>query len=422
MFRHGFARFLIPLSILSICFCLNGTKIPVNSNQSATPPVPALPSNGATGQPVSLSLIWDSVAGATSYSVQVSTTTGFSSTVFSQTGLPAVSDSISGLAPGTTYYWEVNTANASGAGAWSGSWSFTTLSPLPVAPTLAMPTSGASIQAMSLTISWGTVANAASYSVRVSTVSTFSTTVLSQAGLNNNNESLGGLAAGAAYYWEASATDSAGTGAWSGVWSFTVMSPIPIAPTLASPASGAVNLDSSLTMSWGTVANATSYSLQVSTVLTFSSTVLSQTGLTNAFDSIGGLAPGATYFWEVSAADAAGAGPWSGSWSFSTLPAIPAAPTLTLPTSGAVNLDTSLTLNWGSVSGAASYGVMVSTVSTFSSTVVSQAGVANDSDAIGGLAGGTVYFWEVNATNAAGSGAWSGPWSFTTVAPLGKKR
>ena len=53
----------------------------------------------------------------------------------------------------------------------------------------------------------------------------------------------------------------------------------------------------------------------------------------------------------------------------------PAAPVLSLPTNGATNLATTLTLSWAASSGAVSYGMQVSTVSTFATTVSSQTGI-----------------------------------------------
>jgi hypothetical protein len=57
----------------------------------------------------------------------------------------------------------------------------------------------------------------------VSTSSGFATTVSSQ-NVSGLSASVSGLADSATYYWEVSATNSVGTGAWSSVWSFTTAS------------------------------------------------------------------------------------------------------------------------------------------------------------------------------------------------------
>ena len=89
-------------------------------------PVPVLssPTNGATNQPIALSLAWGSVSGAISYAVQLSTTSTFSNTVVNVAGLSATSQSVTRLAAGVTYYWEANATGATATSAWSVVWSF----------------------------------------------------------------------------------------------------------------------------------------------------------------------------------------------------------------------------------------------------------------------------------------------------------
>jgi hypothetical protein len=73
---------------------------------------------------------------------------------------------------------------------------------------------------------------------------------------------------------------------------------------------------------------------------------------------------------------------------------------------------------WTSVTGAATYNLQVSTVSTFVSRVVDDT-LTSTSQACGGLSGNTTYYWRVNAKNAGGTSAWSSVWSFTTLAAPG---
>ena len=97
-------------------------------------------------------------------------------------------------------------------------------------------------------------------------------------------------------------------------------------------------------------------------------------------------------------------------------PPIPAAPTLISPANGATGISTSPTLSWNASSGADSYGVQVSTDPGFATIVYNQTGIASTSTSVTGLAGSTVYYWRVNATNISGTSTWSITFSFTTTA------
>ena len=79
-------------------------------------------------------------------------------------------------------------------------------------------------------------------------------------------------------------------------------------------------------------------------------------------------------------------------------PTIPAAPVLSSPADASTGISTSPTLSWQSSAGADSYGVQVSTVPDFSTTVYSQAGITSTSTVVTGLAGNTTYYWRVNAS------------------------
>jgi hypothetical protein len=71
-------------------------------------------------------LKWDFVIGATSYDLQVSTTSDFSGLIVDETGLTANTYVPSGLSTVSQYYWRVRAENPCGAGTWSGAWVFTT--------------------------------------------------------------------------------------------------------------------------------------------------------------------------------------------------------------------------------------------------------------------------------------------------------
>jgi hypothetical protein len=87
------------------------------------------PANGTANQPLNVALEWDISSGATRYEYCVNTSETCSGE-WTSTGMTQTA-SLSGLARGTTYYWQVRAVNGSGAtdadgGAW---WRFTTQAP-----------------------------------------------------------------------------------------------------------------------------------------------------------------------------------------------------------------------------------------------------------------------------------------------------
>ncbi len=183
----------------------------------------------------------------------------------------------------------------------------------------------------------------------------------------------------------------------------------PVAPTelVATPGINSVSL------SWNAVAAATGYKVLRGTstgVYTVTNTAASNSSFDNT--AVGGT----TYFYVVQATNASGASVFSSEVSATPTIALPDQPTglIATGTNGAVNLS------WDVAAGAAGYNVKRSTTSGTEVTIANA--VANsyyDTDVING----TLYFYTVQSTNAAGESADSAEVSatpdFPPVAPTG---
>jgi hypothetical protein len=95
-------------------------------------------------------------------------------------------------------------------------------------------------------------------------------------------------------------------------------------------------------------------------------------------------------------------------------PAVPAVPTVATLTA------TSLTLNWGAVTGATSYTVQRATDAAFTANVVTTTSTTASLN-VTGLTGNTTYYFHVSASNAGGPSAYSGTMTQLTLpnAPTG---
>jgi hypothetical protein len=85
------------------------------------------PVDGAINQATTLALVWRASAGATYYRVQVGADSTFKSGLFlDDSTLVDTARLVSGLAPGTRYYWHVNAMGTGGTSVYSPVWSFET--------------------------------------------------------------------------------------------------------------------------------------------------------------------------------------------------------------------------------------------------------------------------------------------------------
>jgi hypothetical protein len=116
----GFASLLC-----AVISCDNGS----GPKASLLPDVPVLlsPADSAVTVAITPTLTWSASAGATSYTIQLSSNQVFDSAVVNDSSVAQTIFTVSGfLANNTLYYWRVKAKNGAGASAWSTVFSFTT--------------------------------------------------------------------------------------------------------------------------------------------------------------------------------------------------------------------------------------------------------------------------------------------------------
>jgi hypothetical protein len=379
------------------------------------------PIDGATALSTTPTFTWNTSAGATSYILQISTSSiDWTSPTVNQSGITAISFTpATPLSNYTTYYWRVNASNAGGNSGWSNIKTFTTIVAAPSIPVLSFPANNAVDISRTPALQWNTSSNAITYQIQISATTDFSSQIINVSGINTTTyQVLTTLTFGTTYYWRVNATNSGGTSAWSGIWNFTTLPAAPSIPTLFSPTQGETGVSINPILSWNAALRAIYYSLQVSTNASdWSNPIVNISYLSQTNYTIRSalLLNNRTYYWKANAFNSGGTSDWSGIWSFTTIIAAPSTPILSSPQNNLTNAVTSQNLSWNAVSGAALYQLQVSTDINFSSAIFDQSNLSTTSQLISGLSNNTRYFWHVRAMNAGGTSEWSTVWNFTTI-------
>jgi hypothetical protein len=163
-------------------------------------------------------------------------------------------------------------------------------------------------------------------------------------GLWNGTWNTNGLSAGSKYMIKAVASDGTLTREDQSESTFSLCTP-PSSPTLADP--GTNDTDGNYTVSWSSVSNATTYTLEEDTSSSFSSHTKIYSGLETTKE-ITGKSNG-TYYYRVMACNECGCSEWSNiediNIGYITIDTIPPNVTISYPASGQMFRTTNITVN-----------------------------------------------------------------------------
>ena len=381
-----------------------------------TPPLPPTlvsPVDGSMEIPSALTLRWHKSVNASRYHVQASTDQAFmSGIVVDDAAVTDTLKSVSGLLPGTRYYWRVSAANNSGESPFSNTAQFITILDAPI---LVSPANGGPNVLPAPRLTWRKISTATSYRVRVSTDSSLvGLPVIDDSTVVDTFRVASGLQIGQKYYWRVRAKNSAATGAYSAPWAFT---PGVAPPTLLSPGNGSSNQLLNPLLQWTSVSLATSYDLQLGTDSTFASGILISDSLfADTSRTLNGLSAGTVYYWRVRSRNASGPGVYSPVWSFST--GLSTAQLL-VPANMSTGQPLSITFIWRASEKATGYAFQLATDSTFASGLIkNDASLVDTSRFVAGLSYKMSYFWHVRPLQEGASGPWSATWRFSTLVRL----
>jgi len=367
--------------------------------------LPTTPSNlVATPGIGQIALSWSASAGAISYNVYRGTTSGGEGTTAYATGLTGTTYVDTSTTPSTTYYYEVLAVTAPGSSGLSNEASATVPPSAPTAFT-AIPRNG------QVSLTWTGSTGATSYSIYRGTTSggEGSTAIASNVTGAAYNDST--VTNGTNYFYKVAAVNAGGTGAKSTEASATPSSSLPLAPNGVRAQSQAYN--GSITVYWNTVATATSYSVYRSTTPGGEGAVRYASAGSNTYFNDTSVTSGTTYYYEVSATNSFG----EGATSVEVSATAGSTPLSAPPNLKAVAGSALVTLNWGSVTGAASYNLYRGGV-VYAQNITSPTFVDN------AVTNGVNYSYYVTAVNVSGEGSQSNtvnatPGSAALAAPTG---
>ncbi len=354
---------------------------------------------------------WNSVSGAQSYRLDVSTSSNFSSILsnYNNKSVTGTSRTVSGLVPGRNYYYRVRAVGQHHTSSNSSKITANTNINAPAKIEEANRTNN-SFQAR-----WGAVSGRQYYMLDVSTSSTFSGGMI-HSNLNvgtATTRTISGLVPGKNYYYRVRTKGAHVTSGYSAkVTANTSIS----APTVAAESD---NGPSGFTAKWNSVAGANHYYLYVSTAdedfsaekLVDGYNGLNVSGLSA---SVTGLASGKNYYYKVKAR-----GPNITS-SFSNQRTAYTTINAPIPDIQSSTTTNGFTLNWQANPDADSYLVQVSTVvGDFASANLlpgyEGTSVPGNSVSITGLTPGKSYSFRVKSVGTAHSSGYSHPLTVSTT-------
>jgi uncharacterized repeat protein (TIGR02543 family) len=183
---------------------------------------------------------------------------------------------------------------------------------VPDSPVLVSPPNNSVNVDASPVLAWNAVSRASTYQAQVSTTALFADTVINDTGLTVLTKTEGPLLNNTTYYWRVNAKNAGGVGAWSVVWRFVTLPPVPSQVRLVSPKDTAKIPFDSTVFVWGKSSPAVDrYMLEIARDSLLTNKIYSDTAIVDTEKTYKGLTDKTTYWWHARAHNSAGWGSFS---------------------------------------------------------------------------------------------------------------
>jgi hypothetical protein len=382
----------------------------------ATPLQPVLvnPVDNATGVSLTPTLSW--TAGdicSYSYRLQVAKDSFFTTVVWNEY-LALTSRQLTTLEEETDYYWRVKSINPTDSSQFTAYRKFKTLVNPPIAPQLSSPGNGASDIDTSVTVRWRITPHTDFYHLQLAMDPTFTSLIIDDSTLTDTFKIATPLTNCRKYYWHVRGKNVSGTGIFSSTWNFQIKPIAPAPPVLSSPADNATGVSLTPNLSW-TAGDICSYNyrLQVAKDPTFT-TIVADVYTSQTSQTLSTLETETFYYWHVKSLNPVDSSQYTAYRIFKTLIQPPGMPLLVSPANGDTNQIPTGAFVWNLNPHTDFYHLQIATDQSFtpSSLVVNDSTIVDTSYVPSPLTNCRLYYWHLQAKNAAGVSSYTAARSF----------
>jgi len=337
-----------------------------------------------------------------------------SSSTLNSTLVTSHSVTLTGLAAGTAYDFDVVSSNAAAQSTTSGNSTFSTLATTATPPQVGYVVAWG-INNSNATVTWSTDVFANTQLAYGTTTALGQMSPLQTAMANSHGVVLSGLISGTTYYFVAQSTAANGATGYSTVMSFTTTGTASAGPPVISSVLVSNITNTSATITWTTDQASSSLVNYGVTNGYGSASTLDPTLVTSHTMTLTGLTLGTTYDFDVVSANAGAMSATSGNATFMTTSVVSSPPVIS--NVATTNLtSTSVTVIWTTDQASSSLVNFGTTNGYGLASALNTTLVTSHSVTLSGLAAGTTYDFDVVSVNAAAQSSTSGNSTFSTLA------
>ena len=214
------------------------------------------------------------------------------------------------------------------------------------------------------------------------------------------------------YHWKVRGIndDESIIGNWSATRSFTTILIPPPNVILLTPTNSSSDISLLPTFDWKKSHRTDEYLIQISEDDNFNTIFIDSILTQPDFKISKSLEPDVTYYWRTKAINEAGEGPWSETWSFTT---ISGSSSLLFPENGSEVNSLRPKIIWSQTSNAVKYRFELSSSKNFAFSIIDSSVTDTSFTPLEKLHNNRKKYWRVKVILENGESAWSEIWSFT---------